>query len=271
MKLQISKKKIKIPFVKYHGTGNDFILIDSRNTNYPIQVEDVQFMCDRHFGIGADGLMILHSHSEYHFRMEYFNSDGSGGTMCGNGGRCISAFARHLGISAEELNFIASDGVHQSVFRKNGDIALKIADVENIENLGTAYFCNTGSPHHVIFSERVKEIDVFSKGSEIRYSEKYQAQGTNVDFVEIESDSLYVRTYERGVEGETLSCGTGATAAALVFANLKDKYSGTVKIRTSGGNLSVNFLTKDKGFEDIWLEGPAVRVFEGEIEIETVM
>jgi diaminopimelate epimerase len=259
---------MKIHFYKYNGAGNDFILIDNRVEKiFNLTNENIRFLCDRHFGIGADGLMILHSHPEYHFRMEYFNSDGSGGTMCGNGGRCIAAFARKQGNFPEELLFEASDGLHQAKFLKKGEISLKMADVDNIDTLEKAFFCNTGSPHHVIFTENVKDIDVFSEGRNIRYSERYKEAGTNVNFVEIENDMLSVRTYERGVENETLACGTGVTASALVFAKNKNMFSGTIKIRTLGGNLSVAFKKTGNGFGDIWLTGPAVLAFEGEIEI----
>jgi diaminopimelate epimerase len=257
---------MKIHFYKYHGAGNDFILIDNRVEKLGnLSAENIRFLCDRHFGIGADGLMILHSHPKYHFRMEYFNSDGSGGTMCGNGGRCIAAFARKQGNVPEELLFEASDGLHQAVFEKNGDISLKMAAVDSIDKLENAYFCNTGSPHHIIFAENVNDIDVFAEGRKIRYSERYKESGTNVDFVQTDGDSLFVRTYERGVENETLSCGTGVTASALVFAQNRNLHSGTLKIETLGGNLSVSFKKSENGFKDIWLTGAAEFVFEGDI------
>ncbi len=259
---------MKINFSKYHGTGNDFIIINNIKGEFSnLNREQIKKMCSRRFGIGADGLMLLNHHSEYDFEMIYYNSDGSGGTMCGNGGRCIAAFADKLGTADNEVNFIASDGEHKAFINKNGKVKLKMTDVSNIEKITDGYFCHTGSPHFVVFKDNIDNIDVFKEGREIRYSEEFKEQGTNVNFVEIkEENKLYIRTYERGVENETFSCGTGVIASSLVYSTLKNQTQGFCDITTKGGKLKAYFTKENNSFNDIWLEGPATLVFKGEIE-----
>jgi diaminopimelate epimerase len=258
-----------VSFAKYHGAGNDFVMIDNRNLQFPALPEQVAFLCHRRFGIGADGLILLENSSAADFRMRYFNSDGLEGSMCGNGGRCISAFARSIGIPGDSLHFEAVDGMHESLFIPSEDgvvVKLKMADVAVFGKENGHYFLNTGSPHHVAFVKDVDVIDVYAEGKRIRYSDLYAPAGTNVNFVEVQGEMLFVRTYERGVEEETLSCGTGVTASALAYAiefNKQDK----VAIATRGGQLCIYFKGPDPVFHDVWLEGPAAEVYRGTIEI----
>jgi diaminopimelate epimerase len=258
-----------IHFYKYQGTGNDFILIDNREMKFNrMDNALVAKLCDRRFGIGADGLMLLQNKTGFDFEMVYYNSDGNESSMCGNGGRCISEFARKLGLVKDKANFIAIDGPHESLI-KPGFITLKMKDVKEVElNTGFA-FLNTGSPHYVAFVNDVEHYNVFEEGKKIRNNQRFKAEGTNVNFIEKQYNDLFVRTFERGVEGETYSCGTGVTAAALV-ASLKDVATAQdyCDIKTLGGNLKVKFNKhSDNSFTDVWLEGPAIFVFEGDIII----
>jgi len=261
---------MKIEFSKYHGTGNDFILIDDRKKKFPADDKLIRHMCDRRFGIGSDGLILLSNSDVYDFCMTYFNSDGKPGSMCGNGGRCAVAFAQNLNIISEHAEFLTSDGMHIAQVLNNNmevsDVKLKMQDVHFIKMDGDAYIINTGSPHYTTFVSGIHQIDVVNDGRLIRNNEKYKTDGVNVNFVEVFDDHLYVRTYERGVENETLSCGTGVTASALAYA-LKEKKDGIIKIQTQGGNLVVMFTYKNDSFSNIWLEGPAAFVFKGKFEI----
>lgn len=260
---------MKINFFKYHGTGNDFILINNFDSKIKLSTKQIAFICDRHFGIGADGLMLLNKSNEYDFVMDYYNSDGSGATMCGNGGRCITAFAKKQGIIKNEALFIASDGLHHATIDNNNIVGLKMADVNEIQKLDSnKYFLSTGSPHFVSFENNVENIDVYSQGKAIRNSETYKNKGTNVNFVEqIDKQTIFVRTYERGVENETLSCGTGIVASAISFYKQNGGNTNFVDIKTKGGNLKVQFLGNENNFSEIYLTGPAILVFEGEIQI----
>lgn len=260
---------MELKFYKYQGTGNDFIIIDNRALEFSRSNNSlVKQLCDRHFGIGADGLMLLQEKSGYDFEMVYYNSDGNESSMCGNGGRCIVEFARTLGLVKENAFFIASDGEHEAVV-KPGYISLKMNNVTTIECNTDHFFLNTGSPHYVSFVSDIAEYDVFTKGKEIRNNSRFKAQGTNVNFIEKQADGLFVRTYERGVEDETFSCGTGVTAAAIV-ASLQNisTTANHCNIKTLGGNLKVSFKRlPDDTFTDVWLEGPATFVFKGEITV----
>lgn len=260
---------MRLHFYKYQGTGNDFILIDNRKNEIQLNSEQVKSLCDRRFGIGADGLMLLELEPGADFKMVYFNSDGNQSSMCGNGGRCITAFAKKMGLINDRTKFIAIDGVHEAVIH-DGFVSLKMNDVKSIENNGDHYFLNTGSPHYVKFVEDVNSYNVFEEGKKIRYNERFSEEGTNVNFIEKKDDSVFVRTYERGVENETLSCGTGVTASALVAA-INGAASGKnyCKISTLGGDLRVKFdKVLETNFYNIWLEGPAEFVFEGQIEVK---
>ncbi|MDX5337474.1 MAG: diaminopimelate epimerase [Cyclobacteriaceae bacterium] len=258
---------MEFTFYKYQGTGNDFIMIDDRTESFPEKNLDlVQKLCDRKFGIGADGLILIRNHPEYDFEMVYFNSDGSQ-SMCGNGARCAVAFSSFLGIVEGATRFLAIDGPHEAILR-NQQVELHMGDVQNIQERGSDFFVHTGSPHHIRFVEEIQNYPVFEQGKSVRYANEYSPSGTNVNFLEDRgSGEVFVRTYERGVENETLSCGTGVTAAALVFGT--QKKLNEVKIKTLGGNLSVKFKENGKGgFENIWLIGPAEQVFSGKISIE---
>lgn len=258
-----------LEFDKYQGTGNDFILVDNRKGSFDrSDVALVARLCDRRFGVGADGLMLLQNSRGYDFEMVYYNADGKEGSMCGNGGRCIVAYAKKLGLISVGAQFLAADGEHEAVIEQD-IVSLKMNNVSKTE-MNTGYsFLNTGSPHYVQFVNDLENFDVFVHGKGIRNSERFKKEGTNVNFIEREDDALFVRTYERGVEAETYSCGTGVTAAALI-ARLKGVSTGddACKIKTLGGNLNVKFKAHaDGSFSDIWLEGPATFVFKGEIAI----
>lgn len=260
---------MQIPFYKYQGTGNDFILIDNRNNAISLDCEQIKHLCERRFGIGADGLIFLELEPGIDFKMVYFNSDGNQSSMCGNGGRCITAFAKKLGVIRNQAKFLAIDGMHEAIIDENEIVSLKMQDVKDVEINDDSFFLNTGSPHFVKLVSDIENYDVFTKGKEIRNSERFLENGTNVNFIEKLEDELFVRTYERGVENETFSCGTGVTAAALV-ASIKGISNGknNCMIKTLGGNLEVTFeKVLEKNFYNIWLKGPAEQVYQGTIEL----
>ncbi len=258
-----------LTFFKYQGTGNDFVILDNRKKDIPtLTTEQIKNICDRRFGIGADGLMLLGEKAGYDFEMIYYNADGNESSMCGNGGRCLVAFAHEVGIHKGMYNFWAVDGEHKAEIESDHNIRLKMKDVSTIEQHTSWAVINTGSPHYVKLVPDAAIIDVFEAGREIRYSPEYKKEGINVNFVEtLGNDTIFVRTYERGVENETLSCGTGVTAAALISAH-NDNGFNRVEVKTPGGHLSVEFdKTVDDEFSNIWLCGPAELVFKGEITI----
>lgn len=258
-----------IQFYKYHGTGNDFVIIENLKGEISLNKKQISFICSRRFGVGADGLMLLNSSKEADFKMEYYNSDGSGATMCGNGARCIVAFAAYIGLlKKRNITFIASDGLHHAKLINKNRIKIKMSDVDSIENVNSDFFCDTGSPHYVKFQQDLNTHDVYSNGKEIRNSTRYKETGTNVNFIEeISENKIFVRTYERGVEDETNSCGTGAVASAIILSHIRNSDTNIVKIKTKGGKLKVFFKKEDNFYKDIWLEGPVSNVFEGIIEI----
>lgn len=263
---------MKIKFYKYQGTGNDFIILDNRSGEYDIVSSKlIKNLCDRRFGIGADGLMLLNIKPGYDFEMIYYNADGKPGSMCGNGGRCMIQFATDIGISRTEYRFIATDGPHEGEIDRNNIIRLKMQDVNEIEDHTGYYVLNTGSPHYIKFGTDVRNMDVVKKGRDIRYSDTFKNAGINVNFVEnIDADSIYMRTYERGVEDETLSCGTGVTAAALVSAH-NDNGFNAVDVQTNGGRLTVEFTKiNEHTFTGIYLCGPAKFVFSGTVNTEDI-
>jgi diaminopimelate epimerase len=260
---------MNITFYKYHGTGNDFVIIDNRDNRYDsLTPKQVKFLCDRRFGIGADGLMLLKHRDGYDFEMIYFNADGNPSSMCGNGGRCLVKFANQVGIHKYTYKFLAIDGDHEAEIDNNNIIRLKMKDVDAVDEHSTFTVLNTGSPHYIKFMNDVEQADVVHDGRTIRNSSAFAAEGINVNFVESTGqDSIFVRTYERGVEDETMSCGTGVTAAALMSAH-NDRGFNRVEVRTPGGHLSVEFnKIGEKEFKDIWLCGPATFVFKGELEL----
>jgi diaminopimelate epimerase len=258
---------MNITFHKYQGTGNDFVIIDNRNNSVQLTTVQVKKMCDRRFGIGADGLMLLNSKNGYDFEMIYYNADGRESSMCGNGGRCLVKFAYNLGIHKRKYLFIAVDGEHEASVEDNGWVYLKMKNVQGIEKHYTDSVLDTGSPHYIKHINNLVNYDVVKSGKEIRYNDEFKKNGINVNFVEQTDKSIFVRTYERGVEDETLSCGTGVTAAALVYAH-NDNGFNRVEVKTLGGNLAVEFEKKDdETFENIWLCGPAEFVFKGEVTV----
>ena len=260
---------MKISFHKYQGTGNDFVILDNRDDRYSgLSIKQVKHICDRHFGIGADGLMLLGKKEGYDFEMIYFNADGNQSSMCGNGGRCLVKFAYNEGIIKSIYHFWAIDGKHEAELDMKEQVRLKMQDVNEVDHHSSYTIVNTGSPHFVKFATDIQNVDVVETGREIRYSKQFAKEGINVNFVEsLDDDQIFVRTYERGVENETLSCGTGVTAAALLSAHNENGFN-RVEVKTPGGHLSVEFVkTGDAHFDNIWLCGPAEFVFKGEIEV----
>lgn len=263
---------MELTFYKYQGAGNDFILIDQRETQFLTRADQtiIEQLCNRRFGIGADGLMLLQYKEGFDFEMIYFNADGRESSMCGNGGRCIVAFAKKLGIINENTYFLAIDGSHQANINDVGNwVELHMIDVKKIEQGDEFFVLNTGSPHYVTFVEDFAALNVFEEGRKVRYSERFKEEGININFIATAKNGIKVATYERGVEDETLSCGTGVTAAAISYwLSQNDTSLREIKIETKGGNLAVR-LEPDGyiGFKNIWLCGPAGFVFEGKIEI----
>jgi len=261
---------MKLHFYKYQGTGNDFIIIDERKQAFQPDEKLVHTLCDRRFGIGADGLMLLNNHDRYDFSMRYFNSDGHESTMCGNGGRCIASLAQRLKMTGDHTLFQAIDGTHEAYLDNPGGVRLKMKDVSGIKKIKKAYFLDTGSPHYVTYVHDVHKTDIVKEGQKIRYNRLFAPGGTNVNFVQrMDENTLFVRTYERGVENETFSCGTGVTASAIASVlhwQASDKT--TYTIETLGGKLTVYFKQAGSDhFDNIWLEGPATFVFEGDIAL----
>lgn len=256
-------------FYKYQGAGNDFVVFDNRNNQIDhSRPEWIRSLCDRRFGIGGDGLILLENVSAYDFKMIYYNADGQPSSMCGNGGRCAVAFAKKLGIIGSETTFLAVDGPHYASISPEGDwVSLQMMDVEHIKKDGEAWVLNTGSPHYICLTESIQNKDVFAEGQAIRYNATYRDKGINVNFVEPLKDGGYaVRTYERGVENETLACGTGVTAVALAMAKDQNLIgSHATLIQAQGGKLQIRFTYDGQRFSDIFLEGPAQFVFEGDI------
>jgi diaminopimelate epimerase len=262
---------MKLAFSKYHGTGNDFIIADDRADKIRLSPEHIKQLCDRHFGIGGDGLILIRKHKVSDFEMLYYNSDGQTGSMCGNGGRCAVAFANKNHIGSSKPTFSAFDGLHEAELLSTEPpvVKLKMQDVHKIEINDDFIFLNTGSPHYVCFADDVAAINVVEEGKKIRNSNRFAAEGTNVNFVRITDEGLQMRTYERGVENETLSCGTGVVAAVLasvVSKRLAD--TGIWAVSTPGGVLKVHYKKENNTFTDVFLEGPAMEVFSGSIELE---
>ena len=258
---------MNLTFYKYQATGNDFVLMDNRSGTIALDTKQIALLCHRRFGIGADGLMLLENEPGYDFKMVYYNSDGAGVSMCGNGGRCIVRFAHDLGIHKPEYLFLAIDGPHAAIIEE-GIVRLKMKDVGSVDHHATYSLIDTGSPHFVKTVTDIHHQDIVGEGRQIRNSERFKKDGVNVNFVETTDESgIFVRTYERGVEDETYSCGTGVTAAALLSAH-NDLGFNHIDVETLGGKLYVDFdKTGEDSFTNIWLCGPAVKVFEGTVGI----
>ncbi len=258
---------MELPFYKYQGTGNDFIIIDNRTKFFPVKNQKaIAHLCDRHFGIGADGLILLENDSSTDFKMVYFNADGNESTMCGNGGRCIVAFAKYLKIIEEKTSFLAVDGIHHATI-ENDSVTLQMTNVDNIKINNNHVFVDTGSPHHVEWVSDLSHFPILEKGKEIR-NNIYGTEGSNVNFVQyINQNILRVRTYERGVENETLACGTGVTAAAIAFHATQKTTETEIKLLVEGGELIVSFDVENGTYKNVFLTGPAQFVYKGSIEI----
>lgn len=257
---------MKIPFYKYHGAGNDFIAIDNR-ISVPFSNEIIKNLCDRHLGIGADGVLLIGPGSEvYDFTLDYYNSDGHMGSLCGNGSRCAVAFAHHLNIIENKAVFKAFDGLHFGMYQSDQDVAVSINDIETIQKYEDGYYLNTGSPHFVQYIAEIQSFDVYHAGITIRSDQRFP-EGTNANFVEPYLDGIFVRTFERGVENETLSCGTGVTAAAIVHSiHFEQNGDHKIKVYTTGGDFTISFTKKNIHFTNIILQGPTKLVYTGEIE-----
>lgn len=254
---------MNIKFYKYHGTGNDFIIIDDRNkffdyTNFKL----IASLCKRSTGVGADGLILLRSHDKFDFEMLYFNSNGYESTLCGNGARCIVSLANKLGIIKFNTVFKAIDGAHNAKITNNV-VSIQMNDVFSIENNNNMCVLNTGSPHCVKLVDDIDNFDVFNNGRQLRNSTEFVGDGINVNFAQIKSNVLHVRTYERGVEAETLSCGTGVVASAISVHRLSLIKNNVIDVKTMGGNLSVSFENNNQYYQNIWLSGPAIFVYSG--------
>lgn len=254
---------MQIIFNKYHGTGNDFIIINNRdNIIRPENENIIKDICERHTGIGADGVILVQDNAIHDFELKYFNSDGRESSMCGNGGRCAAAFAQKAGLCKETGTFLAADGLHK--FKISNDIvSISLCDTQPPAIINGNHFINTGSPHYIIYVPDCIAVNVYEKGRSIRWSESFAPGGTNVNFVEHSNEGIFVRTYERGVENETLSCGTGVTAAAISSKWEKGMGKYNVKVNTHGGKLTVSFEIGEKVISGIYLHGPATFVFKG--------
>jgi diaminopimelate epimerase len=259
---------MKINFSKYQGTGNDFVMLDNLSGNYDdLTISQVQQICDRRFGVGADGLIKINKSSIGAFEMDYYNADGSK-SFCGNGARCAVDFAASLGITVENVKFDAIDGLHNAS-ANSLQVRLKMNDVLEVKKDGNAFVLYTGSPHYVLYNDDLSTKNITEIGREIRYSSTYKQEGINVNLVHrINEKEIAIATYERGVEDETLSCGTGATACALVQDFLSDSPLNQVKVKVKGGELMVEFERVSSGhYQNIYLSGPATFVFSGEINV----
>ncbi|HEY9489996.1 MAG TPA: diaminopimelate epimerase [Chryseosolibacter sp.] len=264
---------MRIHFFKYQATGNDFVLINNLSGSYKFSQDQIRSICDRRFGVGADGLMLIEKHPAVNFNLRYFNSDGSQ-SLCGNGSRAAVSLAASLGLVNGHAKFEAFDGIHDAEILEDGNIRLRMNDVREVKRMNEDYFVNTGSPHFIRFLSDVGNHPVFDEGRQIRTSDMFSPGGTNVNFVEkTDQNTIFVRTYERGVEDETLSCGTGVTAAAL--ASSYHGLTSPVTVKTLGGVLQVEFSSRHSDlpagqadtFHDIYLIGPAKLVFEGDLEL----
>lgn len=260
---------MRLMFSKYEGAGNDFVLIYDRGCMFPTgDASLISKICDRRFGVGGDGLMLLRPSTKLDFKMIYFNSDGHEGSMCGNGGRCFAAFARDMGLLEEEtaIRFEAMDGIHEAVF-EDKYVRLKMKDVDKVEKSGQGFFVNTGSPHYVELLNSWNNIDFVADAGKIRNSQEFAPEGVNVNMaVKIAENTLENRTFERGVEDETLACGTGSVALALCADSL-GLVKSPVSIKMPGGNLWVSYIKEENMYKEVWLKGEANFVFQGQVEV----
>lgn len=267
--VQHNSIKMQIEFYKYQGTGNDFVMIDNRQEFFPKDnIQLIAHLCDRRFGIGGDGLILLENDTDTDFKMVYYNSDGNQSSMCGNGGRCLVAFAKKLNVIQNTTTFIATDGLHHATVADDGIVSLQMIDVAEVKITPDYVFMNTGSPHHVQMVDDLEHYNVKENGARIRYGELYGKAGSNINFVKKINDTTFsLRTYERGVEDETLACGTGATAVAIAMNAIGQTNETSINLNVEGGKLAVSFDKKDGQFTNVFLKGPAEFVFKGSVEI----
>ncbi len=267
----VKTKIMQMKFFKYHGAGNDFILVNNLKGKYHLSKAQIKTFCDRRFGIGADGLILLNQDTNLDFKMIYYNADGGEGTMCGNGGRCITAFAANQGIIQNQCTFNAIDGEHHAeiIEKQNNKMIVKLGMQESLlpEKRLKGWFIDTGSEHYIEFRNQVKDVDVQKDGSALRHHKEFSPNGANINFVSEHNNYLKIRTYERGVENETLACGTGATAVALTYSLCNNHVHSPITLKALGGTLKVYFKKKEERFTDIYLEGPTELVYEGFINI----
>ncbi|MCW2120760.1 diaminopimelate epimerase [Flavobacterium sp. 7A] len=258
-----------LEFYKYQGTGNDFVMIDNRTETFPKEnIEIIAHLCDRRFGIGGDGLILLENDPKTDFKMVYYNSDGNQSTMCGNGGRCLVAFAKKMNVINDTATFNAIDGLHHASVSPEGIVSLQMIDVNQIKNTPDYSFLNTGSPHHVQMVDDLKNYNIKKYGAALRYGPLYGKEGSNINFVtKIDNTNFNLRTYERGVEDETLACGTGATAVAIAMNATGQTEATAININVEGGKLTVSFDKKDNLYTNVFLIGPAEFVFGGTVSI----
>ena len=256
---------MKLHFTKYHGTGNDFVMVDDRSSRIrkKLDQKSIADICSRRFGVGADGMILLGKDRSSDFKMIYYNSDGRESSMCGNGGRCLVHFAHQLKVFKNECRFMAIDGVHEAHIDNKDKVHLKMSDTQLPQSINKDHFLDTGSPHYVKFVKKIEGLDVSSEGSKIRNGRRYKKEGVNVNFVKSIKNQIEVATFERGVEDETYSCGTGVVASAILAHYTKQTSSKSIKVLTKGGELKVKFKPSKEGYNDIWLIGPAVPVYSG--------
>ncbi len=258
---------MQLKFSKYHGTGNDFIMVYNHNESFTFSQSSVKKMCDRRYGVCADGLIIIENTLEADFKMIYYNADGFEGSMCGNGARCAVSFAKDIELIQNQCKFLAYDGMHKGLILENGLVSIEMSDVSLIEVQNNIWKIDTGSPHLICFSETVSEIDVKHEGASIRNSSNYIEDGININFVQFTKNEIFVRTYERGVEDETLSCGTGAIASAIAAFESGLSNSDRVKVNVLGGQLEVLFSKVGSKYSNIHLIGPTKFIFKGEVDV----
>ena len=261
---------MQIKFDKYQGAGNDFIIIDNRDKKYSVlKTGQLKALCNRYTGIGSDGVILIQDTKDADFEMHYFNSDGNSGSLCGNGGRCSVAFAKRHQMINNKTKFKVNDGFHHAHLLSANEIRLQMQDVSSIDHYGESFFVDTGSPHYVKIVNNISSINVKKEGADIRYSDFFMPNGVNVNFLEKKNNSYFlIRTYERGVEDETLACGTGAVAGALIMFHSGETEGETqIELEAIGGNLKVSFDNSNEGYQNIYLEGPATFVYSGSINI----
>ena len=253
---------MRLIFDKYQGAGNDFIIIDNRDGKQNLSSEKISILCDRRFGIGADGLILVEKSDSADFAMKFYNSDGKTASMCGNGGRCIAKYAFNNKIASKTMKFTAEDGIHEASIIDNDTVRIKMIDVKGITAFDDGMWTNTGVPHFVKFVDDITKVNVNAEGRKLADDKRFAPERTNVNFID-NADGYRIATYERGVEGETLACGTGTVATALCI-NAKTGLPSPISIKAKGGALKVYFEKNNCGYKNIWLEGPAIKVFEGE-------